>query len=741
MPPVRVYSQLPALAEIQKINGPIVIEQSNGNSFTAQNVGVLCVVGETLKGPPNVPTEVTLSDLIDTFGGFNPYVGDGAAYGYDGSVFMALAGGGQASRLVVVAVEDRVGQVTLSREAPGYATLTSTNVGPFTLADGDTFTVAIEGPVTDGTATIQAEACSVESSNAETFNLTTVGNRTLTLAVNGGPAQSATITTGDVSNIAAVTAEEIAAWANAAFTGVSVQATSTGTKVTFTTDREGLSASLQFGGAMRSILGFVSTLIQASQDPADNNVQDVSAVTTDELVDLLSAQLSDVTPSNVGGALRLTRNAAGSGATMTLSGSIPGAPSGDVSFASLSASGGTGTAEPGTLNAGLRVSDGGSNVFMLAEDVTFDEDVLEATAYIRQVSGTTVAAAAIDTIVDDDLVPATIVGLSVTNADGTTAKPSSESGWAAVYQTALDTLLANTAPANIVNIVVAARHGVAGVAAGSLQGRIQKALTDHCIEASANGFLRSTPVSPPNATPKATARGSSGIGVASTTAGGRSARRWYAWPGTRKYVQELVQADPTSDGLVDWPSDIALGQLLSMLSPYLSAAEPTDYMRQVLDLESYYTAEGAGGALTPGDYITNKASGIISPVIDNVNGPVFDSQATSVNPAVDPAAADISERRTRDWIELALVNGVAKKQSKLNTPTRRRAVITDLNAFLKGLKDREEIANYVVRESTPASLKGKGVLVITVGVQTLDHLDNIIFSVTVGKTVDVKALA
>jgi hypothetical protein len=739
MPIVRYYSQLPDLAEIQKIEGPIIVENPGG-ATAGVNVGVPCLIGETLKGPANVPTLCSPADVLNLFGGFSPYVGDGAAYKYDGNAFVALAGGQKfGNSIVVVSVDDAVGLVSLTRKAPGYASLTSSSAGPFALTNAGTIIVAIEGPVTDGTVTIHAAAASSECANAETYDLSTVGNRTLTIAVNGGAAQSATITTGDVVAIGAVTAEELSTWINAAYTALSSAPSSAGTKVTVSTDRKGLSASLQFGGAMRSVVGFTASLVQASQSSSVNNVQDVDAVTVDELVTLAAAQLSDVTPSNVGGFLRFTRNIQGNTGTLALSGTLPGAGSGAIAFPSLSATGGTGTALAGVLPAGFRVSDGGSNVFFLGEDVAFAVDVLTASGVrIKQASGTTVSAAAIDTVIDTP--PTAIVGLTVTNAAGTTAKPTTESGWLTLYTTAITSLLAAQAPASTVNLVALARHGVKDVAIGSLTGSLQKALLDHCTESTANGRPRMAFVSPPPATPKATARGSSGVGVASTTAGSRNKLRAYCWPGSQKYVQEIVLNDPTLDGIVDWPMDVATMALASRLAPYLSLSEPGGNLSFVLDLESYYTADGVGLAFGDADYITNKASGIASLRIDTVNGPVIQSQVSSVDPATDPDNVMISDTRSRHWWFMQLVNIAAPKQSKLATPTRRRGLVGDIKSLIANGVELEQIEDGVCKESTPDALKGRGIIVLTVGVRLLDHFDNIIFSVTIGRTVDVKAL-
>ena len=247
---------MPPLEEIQKIEGPVIVEEAAGGGIVGARVGVICAIGETLKGDPNVPVEITNpSDFLSLVGGFNKFVGDGAASSYDGNLFVFLAAL-KVSRLILVPVDDRVGAVDLARVSPGSATMQSTNQGPYALADADTIAVTIEGPVVDGTATVQAEAAVSEGSIAENYDLTAAGDRSLTLQVNGGPLQTKTIGPGDVVAIGAVTADELAIWANIQFAAVSVAATTGATKVTVTTDRKGLSASLLFGGGMRSKIGW-----------------------------------------------------------------------------------------------------------------------------------------------------------------------------------------------------------------------------------------------------------------------------------------------------------------------------------------------------------------------------------------------------------------------------------------------------------------------------------------------------
>jgi len=741
MPIMRIYDLFPSLTEIQKTPGPFIVEESPSGGVVAAKVGKVAIVCETLKGAPNVPVEILGgADLMENFGGFNKYVGDGAAAGhpYDGNLNVALQGHGFAGSYIVVSVDDRVGTVSLARESPGYAMATSTVAGPWALADTDTFIVS-DDVGADGTATIKSEKTSSECVNSETFNFTAAA--VLTMQVNGGPLQSYDLTADAPLpvNIAAVTAIELRDWINANFTGVSAAVTGVN-QVTVYTDRQGTGATLLFGGTARAIAGWPAATVTAT--PANNNVVDVDAVTCDEMVGLINTACGRSTASNVGGLLRITRDTQGAAYNITLAGTLPGvSPVGKIYYTSLGPiSGGTSTAPAGVWHAGYRISDGGANVFMLAEDVSFTAGTLTATGVaIKQASGTTVGINAITTVVDTPDT-ALFTNPTISANPATSAKPATEAGWTTVYTTALATLLADQSPERNVTIVVSTRHGSEGTAIAALTGSLQAALKAHCIASTAAGYPRWYAVSPPLATTKTIARGSSGIGVSSSTAAGRYKRGMYNWPGIRKFMPEIVIDDPTLDGYVDWTSDIAAASKASLLDPEYSLAQPGTELNSIVSLESYYLADGTGGALTPADYISNIEYGICSPRIDPDLGPKLHGQSMSVSPVTAPSDVPCSDRRMRDWLYRSLLTFAGRYQSKLNTLTRRRAFGGDISAWLEGLVQLERIAAYLVKEDTPTSMVGQGVVIFKVGVRTADHLDNIGFRVTAGRTVDVTAL-
>jgi hypothetical protein len=126
--------------------------------------------------------------------------------------------------------------------------------------------------------------------------------------------------------------------------------------------------------------------------------------------------------------------------------------------------------------------------------------------------------------------------------------------------------------------------------------------------------------------------------------------------------------------------------------------------------------------------------------MDSILGPTFESQHMSVLPTAYPGDVNCSERRMRDWLFRTLAEFGATKKGKLNTPSRRRAILGDIQSYLGGLVVAERIAAYSAKIATPAAFAGRGIVVIRVAVQTLDHLVNPIFDLTVGTTVDVVAV-
>lgn len=198
-----------------------------------------------------------------------------------------------------------------------------TLAGPFSLANGDDFEIAVDtvspGPGTTATATINATAPSRDSGNGP-FNLS--NGQTLTFTANT-VSVTVTFTTSAFVNIGAATPAEVAAAINAriASTNPSPRAVASvqGSAVRLSSTKLGTGASLNVtGGTANGALGFTTGALAGT-----GNVADVAAVTVAEIKTIFEAAQSDCVVTNVGGAVKVASNTTGetSSVQITASGS------------------------------------------------------------------------------------------------------------------------------------------------------------------------------------------------------------------------------------------------------------------------------------------------------------------------------------------------------------------------------------------------------------------------------------
>lgn len=196
--------------------------------------------------------------------------------------------------------------------SPTYGTVTGTVAAPFALADGDTIQLTVDS-VLSALCTFNAGAATIDSGEAETFNL--VSGSTLTFSINGGADQVVTFVDTEYT-AGAATAEQVAAILNAQLIGVNATATSGGTRVTLTTDKKGTEASINlvesgggtYGTDANAILHFPVATQTGTGDCAD-----ADSVTLAELKTLIEGDISGVTASSSGSYLTIRTNTAGTG--------------------------------------------------------------------------------------------------------------------------------------------------------------------------------------------------------------------------------------------------------------------------------------------------------------------------------------------------------------------------------------------------------------------------------------------
>ncbi len=281
-------------------------------------VGMILI---TQRGPVGVATLVTSFEEYSQIFGGNIANSDAAA-----QVEAFFANGG--SQLYVVrtvhytditnAATKTSAQATLDLNTDAVAAqagaVLGTVVGPFVLAPGDTLVVNPDA-VGDETATFDASAAELTSTNTETFAL--ADGNIMTFDVNG-VGKSVEFNTGEFVAIGAATAQEIANVINAEVTGVS--AADVGGAVVITSDKKGTGALIDNfadgAGTPVATIGFT-----AASDAGAGDVADITAVTVAEVKTVVEADVvggSGVTVNNVGGAVQIVSNTTGGASSIAV---------------------------------------------------------------------------------------------------------------------------------------------------------------------------------------------------------------------------------------------------------------------------------------------------------------------------------------------------------------------------------------------------------------------------------------
>lgn len=290
----------------------------SGNAQASLQKEVLCIVTPCEWGPISTEgaTEViSWPDFQKKFGGY--------LANYYGPLSVENFFKGKSGRRVIVSriVHMSAGSPVTAAKAykiaqtgatsPTYGTVTGTVAEPFSLADGDTIIISADGGG-DDTATFNATAASVTTYAAETYNITP--GSTIQVAIDGGSTQTVTFSSGDFVNIAAATAEEVAAVMNAALTGCSVTTASTGTKVKITSDTLGTGSSVnivEVGGGIYGTDANAVLMFPVATASGTGDAANAASVTNAELKTLIEGDVSGVTCGTSGSYLTIRTNTAG----------------------------------------------------------------------------------------------------------------------------------------------------------------------------------------------------------------------------------------------------------------------------------------------------------------------------------------------------------------------------------------------------------------------------------------------
>lgn len=303
----------------------------------------------------------------------------------------------------------------------------------------------------------------------------------------------------------------------------------------------------------------------------------------------------------------------------------------------------------------------------------------------------------------------------------------------AQYVTSLDKTRDTNTVSRQANMIWSARQSNA----------IRKGLRSNALRASAGGcYGRVAAIRPPLGTTKATANSKSAEpGVGAT----RDQRVIYVWPGLNTFVPMIANRGQsggpgfTADGNVDVGADGFLCSIMSQLPPEENPGQLTAFTDAVNGLELADVVQG----FEEEDYTTFRASGICAPRIDD-GVCIFQSGVTSVDPLVYPQLRNIARRRMADFIQDTIALRGKSYGKKLSTFVRRKAYAGEIRSFLRGLLSKNDPARQriaglsVVTKgvNTPESL-GKGLYRLNINVRTLASLDSIVLATTIGEQVQV----
>jgi hypothetical protein len=731
---IRRFKVDPGDAEIDAIEGVVILDRDPPQSIQGVGTSLVLLVAEFEDGPFGVVTQLSSgTDLVNQFGAFGyTYTGglpgsnpcararyaDGALRPeyWNGNGYVATWGK-TFGRLAVVRVDTSVGSVQFT--ALAY------------LLGGPAFAVALQSGATlkvnvgsgNVTATFSGAPAQIASS-AGTYPSTFAGGESITFAIEG-QTFTAFFLASDQSQAQVVARMNAAAGYNA-FTVAG------GGVTDFEGLVEGTASTVQIvsvsGGIVTTATGFTAGSPATGTGNVPNLLQ-VQPADANAVVHVAVAQTKIDRDAN--GFWRITNTATPGTGTISID------PTSTAAAAFGFPTGVTAQAAPatnGTIPAGTRVRDSSAHEWVTMQ--TIQVVAGNAGPYPAKVrpglddgSGLSALAGAAN------VVPFPVPGgaWSVVNL-----MPLS----AALTEGQIDFAYAN-AIANTANVTTVAKQ--TNVIVSARQSNIVRtALRANVDQASENGCQgRTTCVRPPlGTTTRAMAlstTASPGVGTM------RDERVDYCFPGANVTIPAIAAvglaggAGFTANGNIDVGADTWLASILSQLSPEQNPGQVTGLIQNVLAVEANNPDVQN---MSIQDYKNFRAAGIAAIRVDD-GDVIFQSGVNSIDPAVFPQLRNIGRRRMADYIEDSLAPPCNAFSKQLSTVDRRGSVVGVIDAFMSGLKSKNNpalarIQDYRLDAKTlnTQEVLDAGLFKIRVRAKTWPSLDVIVLDCTIGETVD-----
>ena len=303
----------------------------------------------------------------------------------------------------------------------------------------------------------------------------------------------------------------------------------------------------------------------------------------------------------------------------------------------------------------------------------------------------------------------------------------------AAYTTAIASTLNLNSIAKTANIIVSARQS----------NTVRRQLKVNALAASAGGCNgRIACIRPPLNTAKSTATSTiaePGVGAY------RDQRVVYCYIGSNTTVPLIQRRGAsggtgfTANGAVDVGSDVLLASVMSQLPPEENPGQETTFTASVNSIELGANVQ----AFMMQDYIDFKAAGICALRVDDQGVAIFQSGVTSVDPLASPSLTRISRRRMADFVQDSMGAAAGGFGKRLSTNARRVAWRNEVRQFGDTLLGKtapgsQRIGGYTLTDKVN-STNGiqRGAYRLRFEVQTLASLDSLIVESVVGETVNV----
>ena len=720
---VQRYRQDPTLEQLTSIEQLAIVDIAPPQPSTGVGSGNVLEVGEHEDGPfaaggdstgydPNrrgVLEVFTSADLEQKFGGFG-FVRNGVPYNdpiarqsagelWNGSGFIKLKFL-KMNRLFVARVDTSVGEVTITPLAP----LCGTVSGPFTgLVVGAWLSVDVDA---GGAIAIDAIAATAATTTAAGAPAGLVAGDAVTLAVDGG---------APVTIAFDGTSSAIADVVNVINTAMgAVIASDSGGNLALTGQQLGSGGSISMVDVVAGTaakLGFAGSPVTAT---GTGNVANLASVTTAELAAIINGTAAFALTTGSARVDAQQRLCLSATTSLLASGAQVAELGLNTTLTSVGAQG------AGQVPAGTRVDDG-TTTFLTMQTLDFAANatagqVVKVRHALDDGLGIGAGAGTVDTVQDQP----DFVDIGVTNSLLITAALTTPQKDARYTEALSATLAMNRNPSKNATLMVVARRTEA-----VFRDARQNVLDAELAGIRGRIFIGSAPL------------GFTPDQALTDVAQWRTDRVFYTYPGMQVRIPEIASRGSagglgfTDTGIITVRADGPLTTLCAVLNPEENPGQQTEGV-----IDQFFELEDIGRSLEISDYKAFKAAGIAAPVIDEDEGPEFQSGVTT---SLDSGRETMARRKMADFIQDSMATLAKPFQKKLNRRSNRDAVTTRFDSFLGGLQslqalELQRIEDYAIDDeqgNTPERL-ALGIAVWLTTVRTLSSLDAIVIRTEVG---------